>query len=55
MPAQDGFRLEDTDEIPELICGLASRLLEFVGQNGQGQFLNLAGFDPVIEFALQDG
>ena len=55
MPAQYGFRLEDTDDIPELICGLVSRLLELDGQNSQGQFLNLAGFDRVIEFALQDG
>jgi hypothetical protein len=45
MPAQHGFGLEDTDDIPELICGLARRLLELCGQNGQGQFLYLAGFD----------
>lgn len=55
MPAQHGFGLEDTDDIPELICGLARRLLELGGQNGQGQFLYFAGFDRVIEFTLQDG
>lgn len=55
LPAQHGFGLEDTDDIPELICGLARRLLEPGGQNGQGQFLYLAGFDRVIDFTLQDG
>ena len=55
LPAQHDFGLEDTDNIPELICGLARRLLELGGQNGQGQFLYLAGFDRVIEFTLQDG
>ena len=55
MPAHHGFGLEDTDDIPELICGLARRLLELGRQNGQGQFLYLAGFDRVIEFTLQDG
>ena len=55
LPAQYGFRLDDADDIPELICCLVSRSLEPVGQNGQGQFLYLAGFDRVIEFALQDG
>ena len=55
LPAQHDFGLEDTDDIPELICGLARRLLELGGQNGQRQFLYLAGFDRVIEFALQDG
>jgi hypothetical protein len=34
---------------------LARRLLELGRQNGQGQFLYLAGFDRVIEFTLQDG
>jgi hypothetical protein len=43
MPAQHGFGLEDTDDIPELICGLARRLLEPGGQNGQRQFLYLLG------------
>ena len=55
MPTQHGFRLEDTDDIPELICSLMSSPLEFSGQNSQGQFLNPAGSDGVIEFALQDG
>ena len=55
MPAQHGFGLEDMDDIPELICGLARRLLEPGGQDGQRQLLYLAGFDRVIEFTLQDG
>jgi hypothetical protein len=52
LPAQHGFGLEDTDDIPELICGLARRLLELGRQNGQHQFLYLAGFDRVIAFTL---
>jgi hypothetical protein len=55
MPTQHGFRLEDTDDIPELICGLARRLLELGGQDGQRQFLYLAGSDWMFMFALQDG
>ena len=31
MPAQHGFALEDTDDIPDLICGLARHLLELGG------------------------
>ena len=55
MPAQHGFRLKDTDDIPELICSLMSSPLEFGGQNAKGQFLNPAGPDGVLVFALQDG
>ena len=55
MPAQHGFRLKNTDDIPELICSLMSNPLEFGGQNAKGQFLNPAGSDGVIEFALEDG
>ena len=55
LPAQYGFRPEDTDDTPELICSLVRRLLELVGQNAQGQFLNLAGLDGMLFFALQNG
>ena len=49
MPAQNGFRLDDTDVIPELICSLMSGPLEFNGQNAKGRFLNHVGSDRVVE------
>jgi len=55
MPAQDGFRLKDTDNIPGLICSLLGGLFEFYSQNGQSQFFDSARFDGVFRFALQDG
>jgi len=55
MPAQHGFRLKDTDDIPKLICSLMSGSLEFRGQNAKSQFLNPAGSDWMFMFALQDG
>ena len=55
MPTKHGLRLKDEDNALELICGQVSRLLELGGQNGQGQFLNPAGADRVLELALQNG
>ncbi len=54
MPTKNGFRLEDADDILELICGSVRYLLGLGGKHGQGHFLNPAGSDGVIEFALQD-
>jgi hypothetical protein len=53
-PAKNGFRLEDSDDISELVCGLMRNSLDFGGQNSQRHLLNTIGFDGMIEFTLQD-
>ena len=55
MPTQDGFRLENADDRAKLICGLLRNPFLLSGQNSQGQLLNPAGSDRVIDFALQNG
>jgi len=47
MPAENGFRLKDPDDISELVCGLMRNSLAFGGQNSQRHRLNK------IEFTLQ--
>ena len=54
MPAKNGFRLEDADDISELILRLMRNSLDLGGQNSQRHLLNAIGFDRVAEFALQD-
>jgi hypothetical protein len=54
MPTKNGFRLEDADEISELICRLMRSSHALGDQYSQSHFLNPAGHDGVIEFALQD-
>jgi hypothetical protein len=54
MPTKNGIRLEDADDILELICRLMRSSHDLGDQHCQSHFLNPAGSDGVIEFALQD-
>jgi hypothetical protein len=54
MPTKNGFRLEDMDDILELICRSVGDAFQFSGQNSQSHFLNTIGLDGMVEFSLQD-
>jgi len=54
MPPKNGFRLKDAEDVSELICRLMRSSHDPGGQYCQGHFLNTAGSDTAIEFALQD-
>jgi len=54
LEPKNGFRLEDADDISELVCRLMRRSHDLGDQHCQSHFLNPAGSDEVIEFALQD-
>ena len=54
VPAKYGFRLEDSDDISELMCGSVRNSLELGGKNRQSHFYNATGSDGRIEFSLQD-
>ena len=52
MPTKNGFRLEDADDIPELVCGLMRDVLDLFGHNSQCHLLNTVWFDGGVEFTL---
>ena len=52
MPAKNGFRMKDTNDIMELMGGSLIELFEFCSQNCQGQLLNVVGTNGGVEFTL---